>query len=91
MDTHASIGGTGGHLVECPMRSRDGMDRGTHSKGGHPMDCPTIPWDCGMGWTFYSISGPLCNNYKVNKYRLHHEVEVGMGFTQPRAEGPRIV
>ncbi len=25
------------------------------------------------------------------KYRLHHEVEVGMGFTQPRAEGPRIV
>ncbi len=24
-------------------------------------------------------------------YRLHHEVEVGMGFTQPRAEGPRIV
>ncbi len=26
-----------------------------------------------------------------NKYRLHHEVEVGMGFTQPRAEGPRIV
>ncbi len=26
-----------------------------------------------------------------NMYRLHHEVEVGMGFTQPRAEGPRIV
>ncbi len=27
----------------------------------------------------------------INMYRLHHEVEVGMGFTQPRAEGPRIV
>ncbi len=21
------------------------------------MECPTIPWDRGMGWTFYGISG----------------------------------
>ena len=27
----------------------------------------------------------------VCMYRLHHDVEVGMGFTQPRAKGPRIV
>ncbi len=32
-----------------------------------------------------------CISSTCNKYRLHHEVEVGMGFTQPRAEGPRIV
>ncbi len=25
------------------------------------------------------------------KYRLHHDVEVSMGFTQSRAKGPRIV
>ncbi len=18
---------------------------------GHPMECPTVPWDCGMQWT----------------------------------------
>ncbi len=24
-------------------------------------------------------------------YKLYHDKEVGMGFTQPRAKGPRIV
>ncbi len=33
----------------------------------------------------------LVTTVSYNMYRLHHEVEVGMGFTQPRAEGPRIV
>ncbi len=37
-DTHASIRGTGGHLVECPMRSWDGLDSGTYMKGGHPWN-----------------------------------------------------
>ncbi len=27
----------------------------------------------------------------VDMYKLHHDVEVDMGFTQPRAEGLRIV
>ncbi len=84
-DTRASVRGTGGHPMECPMiswdrgmgwtggytriceRDRwtshgmshdlmgswDGMDSGTHASvrgsGGHPMECPTIPWDRGMG------------------------------------------
>ncbi len=33
----------------------------------------------------------VCNFCIGNKYRLHREVKVIMGFTQPRAEGPRIV
>ncbi len=33
------------------------------------------------------------NKYPVigDKYRLHHDVEVGTGYTQLRAEGQRIV
>ncbi len=26
---------------------------------GHPVECPTVPWDCGMGWTICSFSGHL--------------------------------
>ncbi len=47
------------------------------------------------------IAWPLDYEHKVspeklgknfsNKYRLHHDVGVGMGFTQLRAKGPRTV
>ena len=33
---------------------------------------------------------PLFIKLPVYKYRLHHEVEVSMLFTQPRAAGPRL-
>ncbi len=23
------------------------------------MECPTVPWDCGMGWTIYNFFGHL--------------------------------
>ncbi len=41
------MGWTVGHTRIC---------RGT---GGHPVECPTVPWDCGMGWTIYGVSGHL--------------------------------
>ncbi len=45
--SHGTVGWAVGHTRIC---------RGT---GGHPMECPTVPWDCGMGWTIYGISGHL--------------------------------
>ncbi len=39
--------------MECPV-GLDGQEdtrasvRGT---GGHPMECPMVPWDHGKGWT----------------------------------------
>ncbi len=48
---HGTVGYDG--QSHCPMR-RDEMDSGTHTRifigtGGHPVECPTVPWDCGMG------------------------------------------
>ncbi len=39
----------------------------------------------------YMVCYEIRTSTNKDEYRLHHEVEVGMGFTQPRAEGPRIV
>ncbi len=47
--SHGTVGCDGQSY--CPMGPWDGMDSGTHicrGTGGHPMECPIVPWDCGM-------------------------------------------
>ncbi len=49
MESHGTVGWDGQLTAHASVR-------GT---GGHTMECPTVLWDCGMGWTIYGISGHL--------------------------------
>ncbi len=49
------------------------------------MECPTVPWDCEMGWTIYAISEHLWRgSYRpdieltsINLVQLFQQVHVG--------------
>ncbi len=54
---HGTVGCDG--QSHCPMGPWDGQ-WDTHASVEGQVDIPwTVPWDCGMGWTIYGVSGHL--------------------------------
>ncbi len=54
---------------------------------GHPMECPTVPWDRGMRWTIPLSHGTMGMGWTVGHTHTSVEGQVDIPWNVPLSHG----